>query len=86
MTDQDYINYCMEKAKREAEDVLAHYLKPFDMVKERFFPNNTTIERFDEMLREMGDEDGLGGERIKELRKIQEDLEKEDLASEEDKL
>lgn len=71
MTEEDYINYCVERAKeqaeREAKDVLKHYVHSFDEVKDSFYPGNNTIEEFNEMLHEMGDEEGLGEERIKEL-------------------
>ena len=74
MTEEDYINYCIERAKkdaeREAKDVLKHYVHSFEEVKDSFFPRNNTIEEFNEMLHKMGDEEGLGEERIKELEKI----------------
>lgn len=74
MTEEDYINYCVERAKeeaeREAKDVLKHYIHSFDEVKDSFYPGNNTIEEFNEMLHEMGDEEGLGEERIKELEKL----------------
>jgi hypothetical protein len=71
MTEEDYINYCVERAKeqaeREAKDVPKHWVHSFDEVKNSFYPGNNTIEEFNEMLHEMGDEEGLGEERIKEL-------------------
>lgn len=77
MTEEDYINYCVERAKeeaeREAEDVLKHYVHSFDEVKDSFRPGNNTIEEFNEMLHEMGDEEGLGEERIKELAELLKD-------------
>ena len=66
--------YCIERAKeqaeREAKDVLKHYVHSFDEVKDSFYPGNNTIEEFNEMLHEMGDEEGLGEERIKELAEL----------------
>ena len=77
MTEEDYINYCIERAKeqaeREAKDVLKHWVHSFDEVKDSFYPGNNTIEEFNEMLHEMGDEEGLGEERIKELEKLLKD-------------
>lgn len=77
MTEEDYINYCIERAKeqaeREAKDVLKHYIHSFDEVKDSFYPGNNTIEEFNEMLHEMGDEEGLGEERIKELEELLKD-------------
>lgn len=77
MTEEDYINYCVERAKeeaeREAKDVLKHYIHSFDEVKDSFYPGNNTIEEFNEMLHEMGDEEGLGKERIKELEELLKD-------------
>lgn len=74
MTEEDYINYCIERAKKEAEnearDVLKHWVHSFDEVKNSFYPGNNTIEEFNEMLHEMGDEEGLGEERIKELNEL----------------
>ena len=68
MTEQDYIDFCVEMAKEEAQDVLANHVKPFDWIKERFLPNNESIEEFEKELHEMGDERGLGEKRINELK------------------
>lgn len=62
MTEQDYIDYCMERAKREAHEVLEHYVRPLSEAKELFAPNNNTVEEFNEMLREMGDTEFLNPE------------------------
>ena len=53
MTEKDYINLCLEKALREANEVLDGYIKPFDFVKEYFSPNNMTQEEFERILQEM---------------------------------
>lgn len=53
MTEEDYINLCVEKARREAKEVLDGYIKPFDMVEDYFVPNNMTEEEFAEILKEM---------------------------------
>ena len=59
MTEQDYIDYCkdraMKEAERDARDVLKRWLHPLAEAKQRFQPNNNTVEEFNEMLKEMGD-------------------------------
>lgn len=69
MTEEDYIEMCAEKGREEAREVLKHYIKPFEKVKEMFVPDNNTIEEFDQLLRALGDEEGLGKERIEYLKK-----------------
>lgn len=72
MTEEDYIEMRVQKAIKEARedaiDTLKHWQRPFDEVKQRFNPVNNTIEEFNEILHQMGDEDGLGEERIKNLK------------------
>ena len=53
MTEEDYINLCMERAKKEAEEVLSDHVRPFDSVKEYFYPNNMTRKEFNKILKEM---------------------------------
>jgi hypothetical protein len=53
MTDEDYIELCAEKARDEARDTIKNYIRPFNMVKDCFYPNNMTQEEFDEILKEM---------------------------------
>ena len=53
MTAEDYIEMCKTKAEKEARDVLANYLQPFEMVKERFYPNNMTEEEFEQFLQDV---------------------------------
>ena len=53
MTEEDYINLCVERAKEEARDVLDRYVKPFDMVEDYFCPNNMTEEEFKQILEDM---------------------------------
>lgn len=53
MTENDYIELCKERAEEEAKEVLANYLRPFEMVKDRFIPNNMTNEEFEEFLEEV---------------------------------
>lgn len=55
MTAEDYIELCKRKAEKEAKEVLEGYLQPFEMVKERFYPNNMTEEAFESFLIDVGD-------------------------------
>lgn len=55
MTEDDYIEMCKEKAEREARETLANYLQSFEMVKERFYPNNMTEEEFEQFLKDVSD-------------------------------
>ena len=75
MTDEDYIEMCVKdsarKAREEAMDTLKKHLQPFEEVKDRFFPYNNTIEEFERYLKQMGDEEGLGTERIEYLKSLQ---------------
>ena len=58
MTEEDYINICVEKAieqaKRDAEDVLKNCIHPFEDVIKYWEPNNQDYERFIQQLKEMG--------------------------------
>ena len=54
MTEEDYIQLCVERAIEEAKDVLEHYTRPFQMVIDSFYPNNETCEEFVKRLKEMG--------------------------------
>lgn len=42
MTEEEYIEMCTEKARKEARETIKDDLKPFEMVKEYFVPNNMT--------------------------------------------
>lgn len=53
MTEEDYINLCKEKAEVEARDVLENFMKGFSSVKNYFYPNNMTAEKFQQILQEM---------------------------------
>lgn len=82
MTDEEYIENCVKKAvdraREDAIDTLKHHIHPFEEVKDSFFPNNNTIEEFERYLKQMGDEDGLGEERIRELREELKEMEEDD--------
>jgi len=56
MTEQEYINLCIEEAKeeaeREAKEILAKYVRPFNQVMVSFKPENMTKKKFEEFLKE----------------------------------
>ncbi len=55
MTEEDYIEYCKERAEEEAKEVLKNYLRPFEEVAEKFAPNNMTEEEFAEIVKKMSE-------------------------------
>ena len=55
MTEDDYIEMCKQKAEEDARATLKNYLQPFEMVKDRFYPNNMTKEEFEEFLKDVSD-------------------------------
>lgn len=63
MTEDEYIDLCVQRAIEEARDILKNHLRPFDEVKKQFMPNNDTVEEFNEMLKEMGDTEQLDPKR-----------------------
>lgn len=79
MSKDDYINLCVtkaiENAIKDAEEVLNKRLFPFEQIKKDFFPANNTVEEFEEILKEMGDTEGLSDERKNEIKEILEDIE-----------
>jgi hypothetical protein len=54
MTDEEYIEYCAEKAREDAKWLLEHNVKPFNLVIKEFRPMNASVEEFNAYLREMG--------------------------------
>ena len=55
MTEDTYIEMCAEKAKEEAKETLKNHLKPFDEIKERFYPNNMTRKQFNQFLKDIAE-------------------------------
>ena len=53
MTEEEYIEMCAEKARKEARDVPDHYMQPFELVDKRFYPNNMTVEEHKRIMKEM---------------------------------
>lgn len=54
MTEEEYIEYCAEKAREDAKWLLEHNVKPFNLVIKEFRPRNVSVEEFNAYLREMG--------------------------------
>lgn len=75
MTEEEYIEMCVEKAAKDARekalDTLKDWKRPFEEVKNRFYPGNNTIDEFNKILHEMGDEEGLSEEQIEYLKSLQ---------------
>lgn len=55
MTQDDYIEMRKQRAEKEAIDTLKHHLYDFELVKNRFCPNNMTQEEFEQFLKDVGD-------------------------------
>ncbi len=53
MTEDEYIEMCAEKARKEARDVLENYMQPFELVDKYFYPNNMTAEEHKQIMEEM---------------------------------
>lgn len=53
MTEDEYIEMCAEKARKEARYVLEDYMQPFEFVDKYFHPNNMTIEKHKQIMEEM---------------------------------
>lgn len=54
MTEEEYIEYCAEKAREDAKWLLERNVKPFNLVIKEFRPMNMSVEEFNAYLREMG--------------------------------
>lgn len=54
MTEEEYIELCVEEAKEKARRTLERDLVPFEKMVELFLPNNHSVEEFNSMLKEMG--------------------------------
>ena len=53
MTEEEYIELCAEQAREEARYTLKNHLRPFEWVKDRFYPAEMTEEEFEKILKEM---------------------------------
>lgn len=81
MTEQEYIDFCKERygfgAEEFARNTLKHHLKPFKQIKKDFMPANDSVEEFEEILKSMGDTEGLGVENLKRIREWEDELERD---------
>lgn len=55
MTIDDYVNICIEKAKKEAIDTIKNYLQPFEIIENSFIDNNMSKKEFEEILKKMNE-------------------------------
>lgn len=53
MTEEEYIEMCAEKARKEAQDTIKHYMHPFKRIDECFVPNNMTVKEHKRIMKEM---------------------------------
>lgn len=53
MTEEDYIELCAEKARKEARDTIDHYILSFELVDKYFAPNNMTVKEHKQIMKEM---------------------------------
>ena len=53
MTEEEYIEMCVERAKEEAIIMLKKGVRPFEEVVAHFIPNNMTKTEFEKCLKEM---------------------------------
>lgn len=53
MTEDDYIEMCAEKARKEARDVLDNCILPFELVDKYFVPNNMTVKEHRRIMKKM---------------------------------
>ena len=64
------------------EDMFDKRLKPFKTIKKDFTAANDTIEEFQDLLKEMGDTEGLSEEKIKEIKDWMREIEEEEAEEE----
>ena len=55
MTAEEYIELCAEKAREDARITLERHLRPFEMVKDCFYPSNMSESEFESCLKEMSE-------------------------------
>jgi predicted nucleotidyltransferase len=53
LTEEDYIEMCAERERKEASDTIKYNLYPYQNVKDYFVPNNMTEEEFEAIKKEM---------------------------------
>ena len=72
LTEEEVIDLYVERARQEIKDILKRDVHKFEEVKDCFWPTNNTIEEFNQILAEMGDEEGLDEGRMNEIREAME--------------
>ena len=60
MTEEDYIEMCAERARKEAREILKNYIQLFVQGVEETRPTNMTVEEIVKAFREMGYEPTAG--------------------------
>ena len=70
MTEEEYLEICAEKARKEAKEILENHLYPFEQIKRDFMPTNNSLEEFESFLNKMGDTSGIGEENRKRVEEI----------------
>jgi hypothetical protein len=53
MSEEDYIELCAQRAREDAKFTLEHYLRPFEWVKDYYYPNNMSESEFQKCMDEM---------------------------------
>ena len=71
MTEKDvvdlFVEMAVQNAKEEAEHVLKYRVHDFKEVMKDFMPCNNTVEEIDELVKEMGQKEGLKPEERERL-------------------
>lgn len=58
MTEEEYIEMCAEKARKEARETIEKHIKPFSWIKEyTVIGNNITRKEYNEMMKQMSIKD-----------------------------
>ena len=70
MTEKDVVDLFVKNAKEEVEYVLKHRVHNFKDVIEDFMPYNNTVEEIDELVKEIGQKEGLKPEERERLEQI----------------
>lgn len=72
MTEEDYVEYCAERAREEARRMIKEIRHPFSDVIENFIPGEMTLEEFNKFLEETREYRRNKHERSTESKEIQE--------------
>lgn len=57
MTEEEYIEMCAERARKEARNIIDNHLIPYERIDEDFVPNNMTVKEFRKIKKEMESEE-----------------------------